>query len=550
MPGTILLMDNQVDVLDKWGSLLQETGYCVLKAPSLEEAESILNHKRVHLAILDSRMVDDDDQNDISGLLLAKKSKFASVPKIILTAYKSFEYARMVLAPDAEGQTPAVNFIAKDEGPQILLETVKWAFDNRVRINWDLKFTSHEDRAFDGMSVCVLGSNLSEDELDDRSQELEDLFRKLLYDYDEVNLEIVPTKRQGQALTWVRLRKEGKEVPARLIRCGRREGTLAEQHAYGDVDRGQLVNSWAVRQENVETSVHFGVIECSSVGFDLGRSRWLADYCRLLTVEETRLALDNWFDKAWTSLYGQECVSEENLTLNRLYRERLGLIEGGGSGKEFWHSLGETVIYVQSHYMGRLVVDDERRRLALSFPDGEQLSCPDPALYIYEDAKLFEPPVSRRLSLGCMDGYTIIIDQDGKAWVTEFGTIGPAPALSDFVELEARIRFEWIRTVDLDWSQLREFESVLTAPTSLEDPLHGGRVANGDLGEALAVIAHLRALAARVPGAHPQEYQLGLLFHAARILFDDAPLDRKAHALLAAAMICRSLEQWEQLEAV
>ncbi len=79
----------------------------------------------IYLAILDIRMVDEDDENDISGLLLAQKSEFINIPKIVLTAYKSFEYVRMVLAPDKQGKRSAENFVAKDEGPKPLFQAIE-----------------------------------------------------------------------------------------------------------------------------------------------------------------------------------------------------------------------------------------------------------------------------------------------------------------------------------------------------------------------------------------------------------------------------------------
>ena len=136
----ILLLDNDPDFLNTRAEFLDQAGYRVLKAYTLEEARQLLAEARIHLAILDIRIVDDDDdERDTSGLILAKDPAFRPIPKIMLTGFPSYQYVREALGPALDGLPPAVDFLSKQEGPEAMIQAVEQAFAQHVRINWDLR---------------------------------------------------------------------------------------------------------------------------------------------------------------------------------------------------------------------------------------------------------------------------------------------------------------------------------------------------------------------------------------------------------------------------
>jgi len=103
---------------------LEQEGYTVAPAQTTAEARRILNEGNVVLAIVDIRLVDDDDDKDTSGLLLAKASAYRDIPKIILTGFPSHESAREALRQDLDRPAPAMDFLEKKEGPQAMIEAV------------------------------------------------------------------------------------------------------------------------------------------------------------------------------------------------------------------------------------------------------------------------------------------------------------------------------------------------------------------------------------------------------------------------------------------
>jgi len=122
---TILLADNDTDFLATRREYLELAGYAVVPAQSPAEARQSLDTKVIDLAIFDIRLMDDDDKNDVSGIVLANDSAYRAIPKIILTGYPSADTVRKSLKTEADGKPNALDFVAKDEGPEEMLSVVR-----------------------------------------------------------------------------------------------------------------------------------------------------------------------------------------------------------------------------------------------------------------------------------------------------------------------------------------------------------------------------------------------------------------------------------------
>ncbi len=125
----ILLADNDPNFLLITRDFLESKGYQVLTAANPSTARKILLQHKPDLAIVDLRLMDNNDQLDKSGLWLAEEMMWASdVPHIILTGFTApAEHVREALKRNPEGKAPAVNFIMKREGLLVLLEAVQEA---------------------------------------------------------------------------------------------------------------------------------------------------------------------------------------------------------------------------------------------------------------------------------------------------------------------------------------------------------------------------------------------------------------------------------------
>jgi len=130
--ATILFTDNDPDFLKTRAEFLEEEGYLVIPAANPTEARRKLELGGIDLAIVDIRLENDDDERDTSGLTLAKKVA-RTVPKIILTGYPAYQAVREALGPAQDGLPPAVDFVAKQEGPEALLAAIRRALSASER---------------------------------------------------------------------------------------------------------------------------------------------------------------------------------------------------------------------------------------------------------------------------------------------------------------------------------------------------------------------------------------------------------------------------------
>ena len=124
--ATILFADNDPDFLETRAAFLAQLGYRVVTAHDPAEARRLLAGGGIDLLVVDLRLHDDEDEKDISGLDLVREVA-GSVPKILLTAFPSVDTVREALGSQIEGLAPAIDFVAKREGPGRLLQAVRYA---------------------------------------------------------------------------------------------------------------------------------------------------------------------------------------------------------------------------------------------------------------------------------------------------------------------------------------------------------------------------------------------------------------------------------------
>jgi DNA-binding NtrC family response regulator len=127
--ANILFADNDPDFLKTRAEFLEQEGYRVIPATDPTEARRKLESGGIDLAIIDIRLSDDDDEKDASGLILAKESD-RTVPKIILTGFPSVDAVREALKPQLDGLPAAVEFVSKQEGPEVLLTAAEKALSS------------------------------------------------------------------------------------------------------------------------------------------------------------------------------------------------------------------------------------------------------------------------------------------------------------------------------------------------------------------------------------------------------------------------------------
>ena len=139
--ATILFVDNDKEFLQTWREFLEQDGYQVFPAFDPVEAETTLDKQQIDLVVIDIRLVNNEDKDDFSGLNLAKRMALG-IPKIILTRFPTWTGVREALGSQLDSLPPAIDFVAKQDGPQALLTAIR-----RV-----LKFKSRFSQTLDTLS--------------------------------------------------------------------------------------------------------------------------------------------------------------------------------------------------------------------------------------------------------------------------------------------------------------------------------------------------------------------------------------------------------------
>lgn len=541
---TILFADNDSDFLDTRAEFLERAGYAVLKACSLGLARQLLADAHVHLSVVDIRMVDDDDDKDVSGLTLAKEPAFRPVPKIILTAFPTYEAVREALGPLLDGLPAAVGFLAKQEGPEALIRAAESAFIRHVRINWDLVIRWHErDPLSFPHLVSLILPEVPSERLPDRVKELEDLFRKLFCDKHQITIGQLLWRQNGRICLPVFAYSPEGIQEQRLVICGTRPAIEQEVARYKKyAPKGG--RSTALVDIPAET-VHFAALAYDLHGADLEQVQTFEAFYKENKTAQVREAVRRFFETTLTAWHQEARALEEAKSLGQMYRERMGLIRDKVALAEFQRKAEALVRDVFA--LGPVAIRPSAQELILEFPNGNTVSYPNPILYLYDEANEARPVICR-ITPGTLRKDNILIDQEGRTWLTDFAQAGPAPLLWDFVSLEAILRFDLVDATDL--LALHDLEKRLVSLTRLNDRLDVQDI-GPPLRKALEIIREVRNLAFSTAGGDIALYQQGLFFHAMSGVAGYVPglrhnkreLARVVHALLAAAMICKDIKR-------
>lgn len=137
----ILLADNSPGFRDSVREFLEQQGYQVIEASDPASAKAMMGSEGLALAVIDIRLMDDTDEKDVSGLTLARQTD-PSIPKIILTAFPTYQAVREALGPSLDGLPPAVGFVAKNEGLHKLLATIRLAMA-RLNPRFEARLLKH-----------------------------------------------------------------------------------------------------------------------------------------------------------------------------------------------------------------------------------------------------------------------------------------------------------------------------------------------------------------------------------------------------------------------
>lgn len=536
----ILLIDDNPEDLQYSSTALEQAGYHVLTASTTEQAEELLCNERIHLSIHDIEMRSGGKypSMDTSGLTLARDRRFRWLPKIILTGHPHFEFVRTALTPSNEGPSAAVNFVAKREGSIALIDAVNQAFDNYLRLNWDLVIQPNEERPFSLLNVVEINEPaLTSEQLVPRTREMEDLFRRLFYQYTEIKTDRLLWHREHRVALTVFAYSEEKLPQSYLVICGNRDPVMAAAERFKKYHPRSGDLSDISLEESAETT-HFAGHCYVLNGANFDNLESLKDiYGRTTNYKTFSSAVGRLLGKTLANWHQEKRVIEETEQLDEMYPRVLRL-NGEQDIKELLEDRVKALARRMSILGARVDLSDEADGVRIDF-NGDVFTYPNPLAPAWDS---FDPPSPFTLlnTPGNVSADTVLSDGSGRLWVTDFANAGLAPAVWNHVAIEAVVRFDLTSTTKGRW--LHQLEQTLTEGEfsrffvdDLESPVK----------KPAQIIEDIRKDASATVGREEAAYNLGLFFEAASRLagydpgatIQEKELARFAHLFMAMCVI-------------
>lgn len=496
----------------------------------LAATRAVARQTRSQLALVDMRLVDDTNRDDISGLELVA----ALQPTVAIIVSGSDDRQKVV---NALLKYKAINFVGKEDGPEALKSAIAEAIDQHaiggrhLAIFWP-----------PGLSAAAICDQMFPDQPDIPADEIDDLIRRLFPEAAQIRLTLVADDREASdtaspAATTVLRRKsrvflaEIDNQPAQLI------VKLADPHKIQReaenfdryVKRG-LASSYRPHKENEFILWDVGAIVYTFLGAtSIGRPngpRTLTSFFRqAISAGQILQPLNAFFDlQGWGHWY-RAAVKPLAQDLVTAY-------------DDIWQQA------LSQHYAAWQIQASER--YFGTFP----VRMPNPLRWFVDnrqhcaDLHLLRQAITH----GDLHGDNLFVDHH--AWPIDFERTGYGPILRDFVEL---IQDLATRVARLSADELPLVYELAVAVCSPAQPRQAMRstpaiAAHPEARKLFGVVQELQLLAAeRAQYDDRREYLWGLLCNhlfVASKLQPESP--RWLQTMLFAAVICQRLKRWNR----
>jgi CheY-like chemotaxis protein len=522
--GRILVVDDLPDWRATLSGILLDEGYEVCVAGDRQEALRLLAAKRFHLAVLDVRL-DEADEDNREGLELMRQIKAydPTTAVIILTGYADVRMVQDALRPQANGLPFAYSFVEKPNSKE-LIEFVRRAFQREIRINWELVI--HSDDTFQKLLAGLRFTHRPELPPSQLQLEVDELLRKLFFTCEEITLYPLEQGFSGSVVFRVepryRDRGLGESVVAKIAEWPliEREGRNFARAVQGVVGGHRLP-----QRLDLTRTRSLGGLVYSFAG--LGEATGFVEFYTRAAPSDIVPVLENLFIETCFPWGRRNKVLQPSFNFTEHYFSHLHL-----DSAKLQRSLA--ALFDKQHCLSLLVDTGAGLRFL------EDISLINPVEFIL-DRPLIEDAYLT-LVHGDLTGYNVILDHHQETWLIDFAGTGQGLLLQDFASFENFVKFSLLESSDprsfYKWE--RELANSLTLQPS-------GRLLDltppDAFSKAHQVILAIRRLAYQVSGDdHPKGYLIGLLFHALKLttIMSLKPIQHDL-ALVSAALISQRL---------
>lgn len=522
----ILLVEDSDQFYTPISRWLNEAGYRVRLATTYSEALSALEAEHFHLAIVDIKLGEGEDNEE--GLQLIadmQHMNLSELPCIVLTAYPNMERVWR-----AWQELRVSRFIDKTSGyRRQLLNAVEELFDGEVKINFDLDYIGGSEQIFNEVAQDVAWKTGEKPPLTLLTPQVQDLFGKLFQDADRVFLSKLKPGLAGAAV--VRAQPSyaaGGMGRSYVVKVGRRDKVETESDQYQEnVKRFLPANT--VGQMGVAYSRHLGGLLYSFAENERSVLQEMDEFYQGAAPEEIIESLHGLFKDTCHNWYDARVRDRSDLP--QLYYDALQL-----DAKKLISRIQVVVPHL-----------DPQAETFRFTPDSPPVLNPIAWLNRHRDECVL--PVYQCITHGDLTGRNVMVDETGKCWLIDFYRTEKSHILRDFVILETDIKYRLLAGMKtLDFLKLEK--ALLDADRSGLPPELGPE-AGQDVLKAAKVVHELRRMAYEFARSiHSdlaelrREHLISLLMatlNVARLRHVDE--GRKIQAMHSAVLICAELDK-------
>ncbi|MFN8488960.1 MAG: phosphotransferase [Caldilineaceae bacterium] len=525
----VLVVENHPEDRADFVEDLQRWGYTPIVAEGrgealLADAQKKAHQERCHVALVDMRLRDDNDQTDQTGLELAPA--LLPVRTIIVTGYGSVPVSRA-----AQDKYHAFKFLGKEENPETIHQVIQEAVADlclctcHVEPEWWIE---------EQIAPCLKSRH-------DRpvtADEIRDLLVLLFPNASKIRLEPVNGAAPPAGVKQTVARRDSFVFRAQVDQqeplVVKFAATNWDDPASDKIKRE--VEHYKLHVERLLGGHHHARLEfqqrlwnIGAVAYSFIGSRGDAMLFRHVYATETSpelilTPLAHFFGEVWQRKF-QECEPLDG-SLYLLY-------------DELW-----------DHALTHAEPNWQTLAAHCSFCGIDGLFL-EPRRWLAQNKALSQLPNLQQCVIhGDLHGENLFADNDGHAWVIDFERTGKGHYLTDFIELEQDILTRLARFEPQELPIFYELVSALLKPVSPQEPLEMPEAikAHPEACKAFHVVCGLREIAARQCDYQDnQAYYWGVFLDA---IFMTTKLDaqradgRWERTLLLASLLCQRLEQW------
>lgn len=521
----VLIVDNDPASLTTYQTLMVFWDYEPVLAHGtgstlLDDAKRKAKEMRCSLALIDLRLIDDFDTQDMSGLQLAEEMA-ARLRPIILSGYNNFDVLRKML------KTPVnLEFVSKTDNRDLIRQTLDEIASKVTAAKRKLVFDTPE--VLEDIASSSLGKNTDgyHDQIADVFAQLFPKAKKLRFEKMDIrpassNISTVPRPNSIVMKVY-----EDNYEPV-VVKLARAKKIQHEVDNYNQYINRRMTGYFFARLEQSAVLWDIGGAAYSFVGeFDV---KPFSRYYEERSPLEIQECLGSFFNRIWARHY-EQAREVENVSLFQLYSKVW----------DNWYGKQKNDFFASGH------PGIEAGNGILKYPEPVQWFKEKIAESASDQSQLDKTRVA--ITHGDLHGDNLLVDNQKNVWVIDFERCGEGHALQDFIELEADIFNRLEEHNDNLEAYIKMCHTVLKqkaiqafdpSETTSEDPR---------IEKALCTISTLRELAYRhTKITDAREYLYGLLFN---MMFRSAMLykffpQKKQQSLLLAGLICDRLDHWD-----